>query len=237
LWRALSSRSLRRIWISSPCSPARREVEVGDDVVAGVRGLEVGVVLDVAAVMIGELGGRAQRDVDEEGLGGALGAGGEEGLGGGGDLGVAGEELVEVGVGAAVGLHDVEHDLVDAVAAEEGVDVGEVGEVSLGDDGAGVEDDAVALVAGDGVDACEGLNEAVGGAGEALVELLGVAVDADVEAIEAGAEQAAGVGLVAEGAAVGHHRDPADAGLLGHADPGGRRGLVVGSPEVKHTSS
>jgi hypothetical protein len=41
------------------------------------------------------------------------------------------------------------------VAAEEGVDVGEVGEVSLGDDGAGVEDDAVALVAGDGVDACQ----------------------------------------------------------------------------------
>ena len=183
--------------------------------------LVVDVVLDVAAVEVGQAFGRAQRDVDQEGLDLPLVLRllGHELARDRGDLRVGREDQIEVGVRAAVGLHHVEHDLIDAVLAQEAIDRGHVRQVALGDDRAGVQLDPVALEAGDHVDAGQGLFEAVGRAREPFVQLLGVAVDRHVEAVHAERHQALGELLVSDRPTVGHHRDAASARVLGHLHP------------------
>ena len=198
--------------------------------------VEVAVALDVAAVEVGDLLGRAEGDVDQERHRARFAHVAAEGLERARDLGVAREDLLEVGVGAAVRLHHVEHHLIDAVRPEEPVDVEHVGEVAIGDHRRGVELDAEALELGHRVEAGERLLEAVGRPGEPLVELLLVAVDRDVEAVHPRLRQRGGVGQVAEPAAVGHHADAAVAERFGPADElgqlGARRRLARGEAHL-----
>ncbi len=138
-----------------------------------------------------------------------------------------GKILVEERVGPAVGLHHVEDHLVDAVRAQEAVDVEHVRQVPVGDDRGGVQLDAEALHLRDRVEAGHGLLEALGRAREPLVQLLGVAVDGDVEAVHPALREPHGVGHVRQAAAVGHHADAAEAELsrplheVGQLGPGG----------------
>ena len=150
--------------------------------------------------------------------------------------GVAREDLLEVRVRAAVGLHHVEDDLVHAVAPQEGVDVPQVRQVAVRDDGGGVELDAEALQPRDRVEPRHGLLEAVGRAGEALVELLRVAVDRDVEPVDARLGEGDGIRHLGESPAVGHHADAAVAARLGPrgelGELGARRRLAGGEAHL-----
>jgi hypothetical protein len=194
-------------------------------------GVEVPVLLDVAAVEVGHALGRAEGDVDQEGHGPRFARRRSrrnelaERLR---DVGVRGEDLVEERVRAAVGLHHVEHHLVDAVRTEEPVDVEHVGQVAVGDDRGRVQLHAEALHLRDRVQPGDGLLEALGRARQPLVQLLRVAVDGDVEAVHPGLRHPDGVRHVREAPAVGHHADAAVAQLLGPLHEVGKLGAGGG---------
>lgn len=156
--------------------------------------VEVFVFFDVSAVEVGDAFGGAEGNIDEEGGGLFFSDVGDKPAKFSSNFGIFGEDLFEVRVGSAVGLHHVEDDLVDAEVTEEAIDIEQMGQVAVGEDGGGMEFDPEAFELGDGLEACDGLFEAFGGTGEAFVELFCVSVDGNVEPVHAGFGEFGGVG-------------------------------------------
>lgn len=173
--------------------------------------IEMPIAFDITAVEVGNAFGGAEGNVDEKGFGldisglrGARKKVSEDRC----NFGVAGKDLFEKCIGAAIGLHHVKDDLIDAVLTQERIDLKQMRQVAIGDDGRCVKLDAKALELRDGIDACHGLLKAFGRSSQTFVQLLCVAVNGYVEAVHPRFGERDGVRHMAEPAAVGHDADP-----------------------------
>ncbi len=190
--------------------------------------VEVFVLFDVAPIEVGNAFGGAEGDVDEKRLGVFFSDVRDKLAKFVGNFRIFRENLFEVRVGSTIGLHDVEDDLVNAEVAQEAIDVEQVGQVAIGEDGGGVQFDAEAFELRDGLEAGDGLFETVGGPRQTLVEFFRVAVDGDVKPVHARFGEARGVRQVGQTAAVGHDADLRIAERFGHADEIGQFGTRGG---------